>query len=166
MLSFIHSFFLLLLVLPSRSFIKRDVHPITLNNRWPPAKKQQIEFSGIECNIYIQMTLHYLNMMQVNCYTMGTAMGEERAATKNKRSDVILTFVFRFFLQICILNRFITIIISSNSIRCIIMSQYPHENLSLSPQQSSTSDADEIVNTSTITDNRGVVCERPICHTH
>jgi hypothetical protein len=48
-----------------RSFIRRNIHQIIFNNRWSTEKNLQIEFFGIECNIYIQMIVHYLNMIQV-----------------------------------------------------------------------------------------------------
>jgi len=51
-----------------RSFIRRNVRQIIFNNRWLQEKKQQIAFFGIECNIYIQMIIHYLNTIQVNVY--------------------------------------------------------------------------------------------------
>ncbi len=117
-----------------RSFIRRNVHQIIYNNRWSQEKKQQIEFSGIECNIYIPMIIHYLNMIQVKF--------KEKVNISNA------------------INFFLDLYTQSTHLHPPHMhhhSQYQHENLSLSPQQSSTSDADETL-TPPPSLNRGVVC--------
>jgi hypothetical protein len=49
-----------------RSCIRRNIRQIIINHRWLQEKIQQIEFFGIECNIYIPMIIPYLNMRQVN----------------------------------------------------------------------------------------------------
>lgn len=46
------------------SFIRRNFH-----RRWSKRTKQRIDLFGIECNIYIPMIIHYLNMRQVWKFT-------------------------------------------------------------------------------------------------